>query len=198
MISTCDPKIAYWDEDGKSFTVFNRKLLARKEIPKHFIHSNYSSFERSSRSYMFKRESVLGENGEIYHRYSHPYFIKDQPKLLQMIAPRKRHSPHTQKKGAADIFHTYPAQPKNSVDNFDNNWKAYHDYVVGTLQHQVEQLSSRLSILQHQVEDLSSGPPVLLDSNGHLQQKDETMHKQLSSIISFDRNRDDAILSWEL
>ena len=184
MISTCDPKIAYWDEDGKSFTVFNRKLLARKEIPKHFIHSNYSSFERSSRSYMFKRESVLGENGEIYHRYSHPYFIKDQPKLLQMIATRKHHSPHTQQKGATDIF--------------DNNWKAYHDYVVGTLQHQVEQLSSRLSILQNQVEDLSSGPSVLLDSNAHLQHKDETMQKQLSPIISLDHDRDDTILSWEL
>jgi len=198
MICTCDPKIAYWDEDGKSFTVFNRESLARKEIPKHFIHSNYSSFQRGSRTYMFKRESVLGENGEIYHRYSHPYFIKDQPKLLQLITPRKRHSPHTQIKGSTDIFHTYPTQPKNSVDNLDNHWKAYHDFVVGTLQHQVEELSSSLSILQNQVEELSSGPPVLLDSNEHLEQDDESMNKRLSSIINFDRDRGDTAFSWEL
>lgn len=92
MISSCNPSIAKWDDDGKSFIVYEKERLGMEEIPKYFKHNQYSSFMRSLNSYKFKKIGVDGKKGVIWHRYSHPGFLKDRIDLLDTI-----HSPSASK-----------------------------------------------------------------------------------------------------
>ena len=162
MISNCDPRIATWDEDGESFTIFNKEMLAQKEIPKFFRHSNYSSFARGLNSYMFRRESMANENNGISHRYSHPNFLRGKPEILQLIVPRRNR--HSSTRPITDIV--------NQLKAANAQWEAYHYGVVDSLKHQIEQLSDDLSSLQ--------------DSVHHLELENESLRKRVDTSNKFD------------
>lgn len=48
MIDTCDPKIAGWSEDGKTFVVRDPNKFERSIIPQFFKHNKFTSFVRVS------------------------------------------------------------------------------------------------------------------------------------------------------
>jgi len=162
MISNCDPRIASWDEDGESFTIFNKEMLAQKVIPNFFRHSNYSSFARGLNSYMFRRDSIANESYRISHRYSHPNFLRDRPELLQLIVPRRSRPSPT--RPITDIV--------TQLKTANAQWEAYHFGVVDSLKNQIEQLSGDLSTLQ--------------DSVHHLERENESLRGRVETSNKFD------------
>ena len=48
MIDTCDPKIASWSQDGKTFIVKDPNKFERTIIPQFFKHNKFTSFVRVS------------------------------------------------------------------------------------------------------------------------------------------------------
>jgi hypothetical protein len=57
-------KAAAWSADGKSFTVLDPNEFANKHIPKHFKHSNFSSFVRQMNFYGFLKTKVGQADGK--------------------------------------------------------------------------------------------------------------------------------------
>ena len=48
MIDTCDPKIACWSNDGKTFVVKDPNKFESSIIPQFFKHNKFTSFVRVS------------------------------------------------------------------------------------------------------------------------------------------------------
>jgi len=45
-VNTCDPEIAEWEEDGKSFVVKDPSKFEQVVIPQFFKHNKFASFVR--------------------------------------------------------------------------------------------------------------------------------------------------------
>lgn len=94
MISTCDPDIACWSDDGETFVVKDLVVFERTIIPQFFKHSKFTSFVRQLNFYSFrkiKNADTIRIDPELeaatanYWRFRHEYFRKDKPDLLTKI-----------------------------------------------------------------------------------------------------------------
>ncbi|KAF7731403.1 hypothetical protein EC973_000211 [Apophysomyces ossiformis] len=79
-----------WNYTGTSFVVCNIMEFSRDVLPKHFKHSNFSSFVRQLNMYGFHKVNksprghrTLAEN-QIWE-FSHPKFMRGRPDLLEEI-----------------------------------------------------------------------------------------------------------------
>ncbi|KAI7899545.1 HSF-type DNA-binding-domain-containing protein, partial [Cokeromyces recurvatus] len=76
-----------WNYIGASFIVCNVLEFSKDVLPKHFKHSNFSSFVRQLNMYGFhkinKSPRILAEN-QIWE-FSHSKFIRDRIDLLDEI-----------------------------------------------------------------------------------------------------------------
>lgn len=93
LISSCDPDVASWEDDGDSFIVKNTYIFARDYIPEYFEHNKFQSFSRQLNFYGFKKlpnkiirfednESSVGKRVRFYN----PYFKRGRPDLLHRIS----------------------------------------------------------------------------------------------------------------
>lgn len=79
-----------WNPIGSSFLVCNATRFAQEVLPKHFKHSNFSSFVRQLNMYGFHKinKSPRGQRGnnenEIWE-FSHPKFQRGRPDILKDI-----------------------------------------------------------------------------------------------------------------
>jgi len=104
MIDGCDPAIASWAEDGKSFVIKDTGKFGTVVIPQFFKHNKISSFVRQLNFYGFRKVKVenikintaLEETEGKYWRFRHEHFLRGRPDLLgdirkanQMISPEQ-------------------------------------------------------------------------------------------------------------
>jgi len=93
IVNTCDPTIASWGEDGKSFYVKDQDRFASEIIPKCFKHNHFSSFVRQLNFYGFRKlrednielDSVDESKSKWCH-FRHPKFQRGRPDLLKEIS----------------------------------------------------------------------------------------------------------------
>lgn len=55
MISSCQPKIASWSEDGTMFIIKDQKVFEKEVIPQFFDHNKFTSFARQLNFYGFRK-----------------------------------------------------------------------------------------------------------------------------------------------
>jgi len=92
MIDTCDPTIATWSSDGRTFVVKDIDIFAAEIIPQFFKHNNFSSFVRQLNFYGFrkiKNDTVRihddEEEAQKYWKFKHEFFLRGRPDLLKEI-----------------------------------------------------------------------------------------------------------------
>ena len=61
MISSCQPKIASWSEDGKMFIIKDQKVFEKEVIPQFFDHNKFTSFARQLNFYGFRKMQVSNQ-----------------------------------------------------------------------------------------------------------------------------------------
>ncbi|PFH62994.1 hypothetical protein XA68_10406 [Ophiocordyceps unilateralis] len=100
--------VARWGKDGDTFVVVEGEKFTRSILPKHFKHSNMSSFIRQLNKYDFHKvkPSSDGESptpsGNVLE-FKHPYFRADSKDGLDNI---RRKAPAPRKPPAAEDFTT--------------------------------------------------------------------------------------------
>jgi len=92
MIDSCDPTIATWSNDGRTFLVKDPEVFASDIIPQFFKHNNFSSFVRQLNFYGFrkiKNDSVRihedDDEQNKFWRFKHEFFLRGRPDLLKEI-----------------------------------------------------------------------------------------------------------------
>ncbi|KAJ1982577.1 hypothetical protein H4R34_001660 [Dimargaris verticillata] len=88
-----------WNYTGASFVVCCINDLARDVLPKHFKHSNFSSFVRQLNMYGFHKinKSPRGQRTAAENQiweFSHPKFLRGRPDLLEEIKRKAMDSDH--------------------------------------------------------------------------------------------------------
>ncbi|KAG5921223.1 hypothetical protein E4U61_007002 [Claviceps capensis] len=100
--------VARWGKDGDSFVVVEGEKFTRSILPKHFKHSNMSSFIRQLNKYDFHKvkpssDSESSSPGGNVLEFKHPYFRVDSKDGLDHI---RRKTPAPKKTQAAEDFTT--------------------------------------------------------------------------------------------
>jgi osomolarity two-component system response regulator SKN7 len=100
--------VARWGKDGDTFVVVEGEKFTRSILPKHFKHSNMSSFIRQLNKYDFHKVKPSNDNetssplGNVLE-FKHPYFRIDSKDDLDNI---RRKAPAPRKPQAAEDFTT--------------------------------------------------------------------------------------------
>lgn len=94
MIEQCDPTVASWSTDGKSFVIRDVDSFAKSVLPMYFKHSKFASFVRQLNFYSFRKlradtddRSPISRNNSKSNavRFAHEHFRRGQPELLHKI-----------------------------------------------------------------------------------------------------------------
>mmetsp|Transcript_27045 Transcript_27045/g.63475 ORF Transcript_27045/g.63475 Transcript_27045/m.63475 type:complete len:306 (+) Transcript_27045:205-1122(+) len=101
MIEQCDPSVASWSTDGKSFVIRDVDSFAKNVLPLYFKHSKFASFVRQLNFYSFRKlrasaddRSLVVERSSMVSRnsskssavkFAHEHFRRGQPELLHKI-----------------------------------------------------------------------------------------------------------------
>ncbi|KAK2593730.1 kinase-regulated stress-responsive transcription factor skn7 [Conoideocrella luteorostrata] len=100
--------VARWGKDGDTFVVVEGEKFTRSILPKHFKHSNMSSFIRQLNKYDFHKvkpssDSESSNPGGNVLEFKHPYFRADSKDGLDNI---RRKAPAPRKPQVAEDFTT--------------------------------------------------------------------------------------------
>ncbi|OAA49592.1 response regulator-like protein [Metarhizium rileyi] len=148
--------VARWGKDGDSFVVVEGEKFTRSILPKHFKHSNMSSFIRQLNKYDFHKvkpssDSESSNPGGNVLEFKHPYFRADS------------------KDGLDNIRRKAPAPRKSQVTE---------DFT--TSQH-VGVVSEQLTATQHQVQQLQELYTEICQANRLLVNEVMTLQKMVNA-----------------
>ncbi|CAM9518873.1 unnamed protein product [Choristocarpus tenellus] len=71
--------IISWNDEGDTFTVHDSKTFSQETLTKYYRHGKFSSFQRQLNMYGFRKVPNSGRS------YSHPFFRRDSPELLNHV-----------------------------------------------------------------------------------------------------------------
>jgi hypothetical protein len=142
LISTCDPAVASWSNDGLTFDVKEPKKFQDDFIPKYFKHNNFSSFVRQLNFYGFhkvKSDPLLIEKAETseeskYWKFHHEKFQQGRPDLLNEI--RKSNRTEVAEKHEVDALKEEIADLKEYMAGMKRDLGGLKDLVGSLLQGQ--------------------------------------------------------------
>jgi hypothetical protein len=138
MISTCDPALAGWTEDGTMFVIKDQKTFEQQIIPQFFDHNKFSSFARQLNFYGFRKmQSRAIYNDDVnketakYVTFFNEKFQRDRKDLLKGI--------QRSTKGGNNAASSQEQQKE-----------------INSLKDRVTQLESNNNVLQEQLNALQS------------------------------------------
>jgi hypothetical protein len=89
-----------WSQDGKSFIIQNQAKFAKDLLPLNYKHNNMASFIRQLNMYGFHKITSIDNGGLKFDKdemeFSHPYFQKGHPYLLEHIKRKIANPKHTE------------------------------------------------------------------------------------------------------
>ncbi|CAF0922106.1 unnamed protein product [Rotaria sp. Silwood1] len=180
--SSCDDLIA-WDPSGGSFHVYDQSRFSREILPRYFKHNNFASFIRQLNMYGFRKMSTI-EHGSLKNErddieFAHPYFIRGQDSLLELI---KRRAPDGQQKSniQGGSHQSSALISANCLDSKSNRSIELRHLLddVRNLQTKQTSLSDKLSYLQTENE-------ALWGEIGSLRQKHAKQQQVVSKLMEF-------------
>lgn len=129
-----------WSEDGARIVVRDSWALANNVLPKFFKHNRYASWVRALNAYSFKK--VGGS-----HQWSHEFFRRGRPELLQRIVRQAAVGGAPSGRGAASSA----SAPANSTALV--RWR---DPARPTVHSLLAEERQRLLVLRHEMARLES------------------------------------------
>ncbi|CDH49991.1 related to heat shock factor protein 4 [Lichtheimia corymbifera JMRC:FSU:9682] len=150
-----DPRYQHlieWDCSGQSFLVRNVMEFSREVLPKHFKHSNFSSFIRQLNMYGFCKvnKSPRGHRSLVDERqvweFSHSSFIRGRPELVDSI--RRKTLDHNESKNAENQSHHHGNKRGTSLNNGGNNNNPAQNARMAMLQVNHSNISQQIVQLQ--------------------------------------------------
>ncbi|KAL6815975.1 Two-component response regulator receiver [Trichoderma sp. SZMC 28013] len=176
--------VARWGKDGDSFVVVEGEKFTRSILPKHFKHSNMSSFIRQLNKYDFHKVKPSSDgdtaspNGNILE-FKHPYFRVDSKDDLDNI---RRKAPATRKPQVAEDFTT-----------------SQH---VSVISEQLTATQQQVQQLQELFADVSQTNRLLVNEVLTLQKmlnaQKQAQHEMLNYLSPYNHNRNNAMMSHTL
>lgn len=110
MIDQSDSTVIAWSNSGSSFTILDVQRFEKETLPSYFNHSKFSSFIRQLNFYGFQKlraDPDLQKHTE-HMRFSHEYFRRGHPELLQKIQRATAQKPN----GDVQVSHGDSLQQK--------------------------------------------------------------------------------------
>ena len=166
MIDSCDPAIAGWSDDGKTFVVKNVSEFESSIIPQFFKHNKFASFVRQLNFYSFRKlkyvdtirlDPQLEASTKNYWRFHHPCFQRGQPQLLakikRMTAQQSRAATEKESKKTAAIANTTSS---NDNGNGNVNGSETNGKEAERMKTEIDHLKAKLEEMNKNVTELTT------------------------------------------
>ncbi|KMY94763.1 heat shock factor protein isoform X2 [Drosophila simulans] len=97
-------RLICWTKDGQSFVIQNQAQFAKELLPLNYKHNNMASFIRQLNMYGFHKITSIDNGGLRFDRdeieFSHPFFKRNSPFLLDQIKRKISNNKNGDDKGA--------------------------------------------------------------------------------------------------
>mmetsp|Transcript_20303 Transcript_20303/g.44189 ORF Transcript_20303/g.44189 Transcript_20303/m.44189 type:complete len:311 (-) Transcript_20303:1944-2876(-) len=178
MIEQCDPSVACWSADGKSFLIRDVDYFAKNILPLYFKHSKFASFVRQLNFYSFRKLRAENDDRSAISewpppvsrnstkssavRFAHEYFRKGKPELLHKITrvTKSQEPTSSEMKSLKDDIFELKKEIVSLSNRFDNRLQALSAEMDADYQRRMNNLAvsyQALSALSNQIRIAQSG-----------------------------------------